>query len=217
MDATHLIYFADPMCSWCWGFAPTMAAVQDRYEGILPIRLIMGGLRPGADTPMSEAAKQGVRPHWAHVTEASGQPFDYAFFEREDFIYDTDPAARAVVVMRALRPSKALDLLERLQRAFYAENQDVTDPQVLADLAAEFGLDRDEFIALHASQETKAETWRDYAIAQRAGVTGFPTLIGGPDAGGVFGVVTRGFAPTQSVIAIIDRWLARAAEPGAVN
>jgi len=217
VDATHLIYFADPMCSWCWGFAPTLRAVRARYDEILPIRLIMGGLRPGTDAPMTEEAKQAIRPHWGQVTEASGQPFDYGFFDREGFVYDTDPAARAVVVMRGLQPERALDFLERAQRAFYAENQDVTDPRVLADLAAEFGLDRRDFLAAHASQAAKEETWRDYAISQRAGVTGFPTLIGGPDQTGVFGVVARGFQPPETVVAIIDRWLARAADPAAVN
>lgn len=217
VDGPHLIYFADPMCSWCWGFAPTMAAVSARYAGILPIRLIMGGLRPGTEEPMTEAAKQAVRPHWGHVTEASGQPFDYGFFDRGGFVYDTDPAARAVVLVRRGRPDRALAFLERVQRAFYAENRDVTDPEVLADLAGEFGLERDSFLADHASQAAKEETWRDYATSQRAGVTGFPTLIGGPDAEGAYGVVTRGFAPTDQVLAIIDQWLTRAAAPARAN
>ncbi|MDR3511909.1 MAG: DsbA family protein [Caulobacteraceae bacterium] len=213
MDGVHLIYFADPMCSWCWGFAPTIAAVRERYGDILPIRVIMGGLRPGTEEPMTEAAKQSMRPHWGHVTEASGQPFDYGFFDREDFVYDTDPAARAVVVVRRARPELALDFLERTQRAFYAENRDVTDPQVLGDLAAEFSLDRDAFLADHASETSKEETWRDYATSQRAGVTGFPTLIGGPGAEGAYGIVAQGFQPPGAVLGIIDRWLARASAP----
>jgi putative protein-disulfide isomerase len=210
VDGLHLIFFADPMCSWCWGFAPTIEAVRARYGELLPIRLIMGGLRPGTEEPMTEAARQAVRPHWAQVSEASGQPFDYGFFDREGFVYDTDPAARAVVVLRRNRPDAALDFLERVQRAFYAENRDVTDPAVLADLAAGFGLDRDAFLAEHATDAAKEETWRDYAISQRAGVTGFPTLIGGPDAEGAYGVVARGFQPPDAVIGIIDRWLATA-------
>jgi putative protein-disulfide isomerase len=210
VDQTHLIYFSDPMCSWCWGFSPTITQVRERYGDILPIRLIMGGLRPGTEEPMSEAAKASIRPHWEHVTEASGQPFDYGFFDREGFVYDTDPAARAVVVVRRHAPERALDFLQRTQRAFYAENRDVTDPEVLAHIAADFGLDREAFLAEHASDAAKQETWRDYAISQRAGVTGFPTLVGGPDANGVFGIVAQGFQPPEAVLGIIDHWLARA-------
>jgi putative protein-disulfide isomerase len=217
MDGAHLIYFSDPMCSWCWGFVPTIAAIRARYGDMLPIRLILGGLRPGTEEPLTEAAKASMRGHWGHVTEASGQPFDYNFFDRNGFVYDTDPAARAVVIVRRHRPDLVLDFLERTQRAFYAENRDVTDPAVLADLAADFGLDREGFLAEHASEAAKAETWRDYAISQRAGVTGFPTLVGGPNAEGAYGVVTRGFQPPDQVLGVLDRWLASAVAPTPAN
>jgi putative protein-disulfide isomerase len=207
---THLIYFSDPMCSWCWGFAPTMAAVRERYGDMLPVRLIMGGLRPGTTDAMAPDSKAGIRGYWEKVSAATGQPFDYGFFDREGFVYDTDPAARAVVIVRRHAPAQALPFLLRAQRAFYAENQDVTDAEVLAALAAEFGLDRDAFLAEHASQEAKDETWRDYAISQRAGVTGFPTLIGGPGEKGVYGVVAQGCQTPEVVIGIIDRWLSNA-------
>lgn len=29
-DRLHLIYFADPMCSWCYGFSPVICPVQER-------------------------------------------------------------------------------------------------------------------------------------------------------------------------------------------
>ena len=217
METTHLIYFADPMCSWCWGFAPTIEAVHARYGEILPIRLIMGGLRPGNTEVMTDKAKDGMRTYWPNVAEASGQPFDYDFLDREGFVYDTDPAARAVVVMRRHHPERALAFLGRAQRAFYAQNRDVTDAAVLADLAVEFGMDRDALLADHASEAAKEETWRDYATSQRAGVTGFPTLIGGPDTTGVYGIVAQGFQPPQAVVDTIDRWLAKAAAPEVMN
>jgi putative protein-disulfide isomerase len=173
----------------------------------LPIRVVMGGLRPGTDQPMTAKAKTEIVGHWNHVHEATGLPFDAAVLEREGFVYDTDPAARAVVVVRRESEETAVRYLAAAQRAFYAENRDVTDGEVLADLAADFGLDREAFLAAWASEEAKQETWRDYAISHRAGVTGFPTLVGGPNAEGVFGVVTRGFAPGEQVLAVLRDWI----------
>ena len=86
-----------------------------------------------------------------------------------------------------------------------------TTEAVLGDLAEELGLDREPFHATWASEEAKEETWRDYAISQRAGVTGFPTLVAGPNDEGVFGVVTRGYAPPEQVVAILKEWLERIA------
>ncbi|HEX5379785.1 MAG TPA: DsbA family protein [Phenylobacterium sp.] len=207
MDGPHLIYFADPMCSWCYGFSPVIADVRRAFGRALPIRLVMGGLRPGTDTLMTEAAKTEIKTHWAHVHEASGLPFDGAVLDRPDFMYDTDPAARAVVRVRREDPDLALSYLGRVQKAFYAENRDVTDPEVLADLAEEFGLEREAFLADFDSDDLKHETWRDYGTSQRAGVTGFPTLVAGPSAEGTYGVVTRGFQPGERILAILHAWL----------
>lgn len=142
----HLVYFADPMCSWCWGFAPALGKIRAAFGDALPVRLIMGGLRPGAASAMTAAAKQEVRTHWEHVRDATGQPFDFGFFDRAEFVYDTDPAARAVVALRRSDPDAALEYFERVQRAFYADNRDVTSAAVLADIAAESGADRDAFL-----------------------------------------------------------------------
>jgi putative protein-disulfide isomerase len=217
MDTAQLIYFSDPMCSWCWGFAPVITAIQRRYGRALPIRLIMGGLRPGTEAPMSAEAWSQLDSHWAHVTEASGQPFHPELKHREGFVYDTDPAARAVVILRRHDMALAIAFLERTQRAFYAENQDVTDPQVLAGLAEGFGVERDSFLDLMASEEARTETWTDYAISQRAGVRGFPTLVAGPNEDGVYGAVTRGYAPPEQVLATLDAWLAGPSDAHAVN
>lgn len=207
MAEPHLIYFSDPMCSWCYGFSPVVEQIRHAYGRALPIRLVMGGLRPGTETPMTDHAKKEVAGHWAHVHEASGLPFDPSAIQRPGFIYDTDPAARAVVVARREDEELALRYLAAVQRAFYAEGRDVTSGDVLADIAAEFGRDRSAFLEEWTSEAARQETWRDYAISQRAGVTGFPTLVGGPNEQGVYGVVTRGYAPPEQVLAVLRDWI----------
>lgn len=211
MEEPHLIYFADPMCSWCYGFSPAIEEIRKAFGRGLPVRVIMGGLRPGTEQEMTEAAKREVAGHWTHVHEATGLPFHEHALDHEGFRYDTDPAARAVVVVRRQGEELAASYLGRVQRAFYAEGRDVTNGEVLADLAAEFGLDREAFLADWSSEEAKQETWRDYAISQRAGATGFPTLVAGPNEEGVYGVVTRGYAPPDQVVAVLKDWISRIA------
>lgn len=207
MDGPHLIYFSDPMCSWCYGFSPVIEEIRRAYGAALPVRVVMGGLRPGTASPMKPEARREIAGHWRHVHEASGLPFDPAVLDRDGFVYDTDPAARAVVIARREGDDLAVRYLAATQRAFYAENRDVTSAEVLGDLAAGFGLDRVTFLEAWAMEDAKQETWADYALSQRAGVTGFPTLVGGPDEHGVFGVVTRGYAPPEQVMAIVKSWI----------
>ena len=211
MDEPHLIYFADPMCSWCYGFSPVIEEIRKAFGRGLPMRTIMGGLRPGTEEAMTEAAKREIVGHWTHVHEATGLPFDEHALDREGFRYDTDPGARAVIVARRQSEELAVNYLARAQRAFYAEGRDLTSGEVLADLAVELGLDRASFLDQWGSEEAKEETWRDYAVSQRAGVTAFPTLVGGPNEAGVYGVVTRGYAPAEQVLSVLKDWISRIA------
>lgn len=204
MTNPHLIYFADPMCSWCWGFSPVIDELRDKFGQSLPIRVIMGGLRPGTTEPLTETSKSEIREHWEHVHEASGQPFDFSFFERQGFIYDSEPPSKAVVAMRRRSMSDALDFLKRTHAAFYAENRDVTSEQVLADLAAEGGVDRDDFLQSLHSEEIKTETWTDFQIAQRAGVRGFPCLISGQDDQAEYSLVTMGYQPAERILSALS-------------
>jgi putative protein-disulfide isomerase len=211
MNAQHLVYFADPMCSWCWGFAPAIEAIGEAWGDTLTIRLVMGGLRPGTTEPMSEAAKTELRGHWRQVTEASGQPFGPSGLDAPGFVYDTDPAARAVVLLRREDPGRAVAFLHTLQRSFYAGGLDVTDPVVLGSLAAGLGRDAEAFAAELGSEAVKQETWRDYAISQGAGVRGFPTLILGPQPDGTYVAISRGFQPPEVVLPTIAARLTAAA------
>jgi len=207
MAGPNLLYVADPMCSWCWGFSPVIGAITERFGDALPIRLMMGGLRPGTTKLLDEAGKRMIREHWEHVHEASGQPFDVHFFDRDRFVYDTEPASNAVVVARRSGMEQALAYLRLVHAAFYAENRDVTNADVLANLAAEIGLDREEFVKAIQSEKAKQETWADFAIAQRAGITGFPTLLAGLGDAAEYAIVTRGYQPADRIVPVLERWM----------
>jgi putative protein-disulfide isomerase len=199
-----LIYFADPMCSWCWGFAPVIQQVRETFSD-LPIQMLMGGLSPGNTQIMDDAAKQEIKKHWQHVNEASGQPFDYDFFQRTDFIYDTEPASRAVIACFRLDSSKALAFLKHLQQAFYKLNQDITSSSQLIELAKEFGLDKAEFKRLLDDPETSRITQLSFDYARHLQVSGFPTLIGQTPVAHT--VLTRGYQPYPQIEENIKRWL----------
>ena len=210
MADNHLIYFADPMCSWCYGFAPVIRALAQQFEGRLPVRMVMGGLRAGNTKEMTEKDREYIRGAWTRVGEASGQPFDFSFFEREHFVYDTEPACRAVVTMRRLAPENALAFKARVSRAFYGENRDTTDVKVLAALVPGFGIDAERFELGMRSAEARNETCRDFLTSQQAGVQGFPLLAAGTEAGG-YALVTSGFRPLDGLPEAIESWLAAGA------
>lgn len=201
----QLIYIADPMCSWCWGFSPVIDRVAAEYADRSQVVLVLGGLRPDNTAPLDAGTKATIRGHWDHVNEASGQPFDYAFFDRESFVYNTEPSCRAVVTARRIRPRSDLGFLAHLHRAFYAQNRDITDADTLCDLAADFGYGRDAFSAEFESREAAADTRKDFALAVELGIRGFPALIAADPTG--LQAITVGYRPWEAVSEQIDRWL----------
>jgi putative protein-disulfide isomerase len=62
MSETRLVYFADPMCSWCYGFSPVITALAERFEDRLPLHMVMGGLRAGNAEPMRPKDKESATP-----------------------------------------------------------------------------------------------------------------------------------------------------------
>ncbi len=208
MTERYFLYVADPMCSWCYAFAPVVTALEQHFRGRLGMRLVMGGLRAGNTQAMRPQDKDYIRNAWTRVNAASGQPFDFSFFDRDGFVYDTEPACRAVVTMRGRDPSRALALMSRIQTAFYAENRDVTSADVLADLAADEGQDRAAFFEALMSPDLRNETFRDFLRAKEMGIEGYPALLVGGVAGG-YALVTHGYRPLDGMPEAIEDWLTK--------
>jgi len=191
----ELVYVADPMCSWCWGFAPIIEKVETSFD--FPLRIVIGGLRPGDRAEPIDRVRDYVLHHWSQVAAASGQPFDHAGLDRDDWMYDTLMADTAVVTMREVAPHETRRFLDTVQRAFYSQRVDVTESEVYRDLVLGFPVDPEEFVTQIRSGEMKAATERDFLEAQWLGVTGFPTLLLRDGASTL--PISYGYAPFETV------------------
>ena len=169
-----------------------------------PLTLAMGSL--GADRaqrPMHDEDKASVREHWLHVHERSDQPFDFGFFERSGFVYDTEPPSRAVALVRGRYPALVVAFFGRLQERFYALGQDVTDPAILAEAAGEFGIGDEAFAGAFDSPALRASVAAEWQQTARLGVTGYPTLLA--LGAGKPHVIAIGWRPADEVLADLER------------
>jgi putative protein-disulfide isomerase len=209
----ELIFIADPMCSWCWGFAPIINTIRNKYVGHLTIQLVVGGLRAGNDHVLDNNAKKNIRHHWEEVRKATGQPFDFSFFDRGDFIYDTEPACRACVTVRGIKADSVLNYLELLHKSFYAHNQDITDTSILVSLATSLGLDAAQFVKVFSSDEARTATQDDFQVACNLGVTGLPTIVAVDKAvlsgtENTYAYLNVGYSPIETIEPLLEEWLA---------
>jgi putative protein-disulfide isomerase len=205
----RLLYVMDPMCSWCWGFAPVLESLAEQaaVAGV-PLQLVLGGLRRDG-VAIDTAARVRYLGYWQAVNASTGQLFNFEQGLPEGLVYDTEPACRALVTARSLDVNSVWPLAKLIQQAFYTQGVDVTRASVLVDLAERAGIPRIVFAEAFDSVEQRAATSADFSWVQDLGISGFPTLLA--ERNGQLALLTNGYQPLEVLAPLLGRWLERAA------
>lgn len=174
----ELIFVVDPMCSWCWGFAPIIEKLRTTLGGEYRFSLVLGGLRTKGEMTWNDRSKEYLRGHWRQVSQRTGQAFSDALFEKESFDYDTYPACKAVITVRELFGMEhAFVYLHRVQEAFYTRSEDITNTEVLIDLLSSITSQRESFRTFFESERAQLLMEHDFAKARSMGANAFPSVV----------------------------------------
>jgi len=136
---------------------------------------VLGGLAPDNDQPMPEQTRQMVQGHWRKIQSSTGTVFNFDFWTLCQPRRDTYKACRAVIA--AARQDAEESMIEAIQKAYYLRAMNPSDPETLADLAAELGLDRPAFVEDFCSVDTEAELRRQFLLRDGLNVRSFPSLV----------------------------------------
>lgn len=201
----RLLYVMDPMCSWCWGFAPVLEALAEQAsQAGVGLHLLVGGLR-FEQQALDQAGRERILGHWQAVRATTGQPFDFERGLPAGLVYDTEPACRALVAARQLQPAKVWSFAQLIQQAFYCEGCDVGNAAQLRRLAGLAGLQEEKFAETFDSQAAHNATTADFDWVQRLGISGFPTLLA--QRGCMTSLLTNGYQPLERLQPLLERWL----------
>ena len=202
-EKATLIYVGDPMCSWCYGFAPELSEAVDALDKTVDIQVVMGGLRPYNTQKMTDLA-DFLKEHWEEVNGRTGQPFSYDILQ-ENYAYDTEPPSRACVVVREMKPELEMDFFKTLQTLFYVRNKDMNVVETYLPLVKEMGLDVEEFKTKFASEEMKKAVKADFEFAGSIGVRGFPSMV--LKKGEEYILISNGYTSSDKIIKSVERVL----------
>ena len=172
-----LLYFADPMCSWCWGFTPVIDEIKKCYADDFKVALVLGGLRPGSRETLTTSLRSEILHHWHEVHKRTGQTFNFDEAMPDGFVYDTEPPSRAVVTMGSIKPDAVLAYFRAIQSAFYLEQKDTTKQGILFEIARQFGVDTDVFQEQFETEDLKKKTFSHFQKTRAYEIRGFPSLI----------------------------------------
>lgn len=206
MRSAQLIYILDPMCSWCWGFNPVMQQVLKQAQAAgVKVTVRVGGLRTGQQAVLDETKRAYIQQHWRTVAQMTEQPFDFGNALPSGFLYDTEPACRALVVARQLDERLLFAFLDSLQRAFYQEALDITQPSVLCGLAVQAGYASEAFCDAFDLQATQVATQADFAWVRNLAISGFPSLLAEHQQ--QYALITNGYQPYTAIEPLLSRWI----------
>ena len=172
-----LYYVGDPMCSWCWGFAQVLEDVLEMLPSGVNLHYVMGGLAPDSDEPMPTDVRKYVQDNWREVAKTTNATFNWDFWELCRPRRSTSPACRAVIAAGLQEEKHIPGMFEAIQRAYYRQARNPSDPATLTELADEIGLDAKRFVDDLDSEGVEQTLQEGFALRRSLEADRFPSLI----------------------------------------
>ncbi len=171
----QLYYIYDPMCSWCWGYAPTWHQLEGELTQHIDVVYGVGGLAEDSSTIMPDEMQVFLQRTWRKISQQLGTEFNYDFWQRCQPRRSTFPACRAVLVAREF--AKEQEMLAAIQQAYYLQARNPSDIDTLQALAIEIGLDENSFLQQMSSQQIEKALQSEIAKVRAMPISGFPSLV----------------------------------------
>ncbi|WP_438000015.1 DsbA family oxidoreductase [Sorangium sp. So ce185] len=214
--------WSDIACPWCYVGKRRLEAALARFPHRDAVEVVWRAfeLDPAAKRVLGAEvsyAERLARKYGASVAKAEAmirQMTEVAAADGLDFHFEkVRPGntfdAHRVLHLAAERGAQGA-VKERLLRAYMTEGEAIGEPEVLARLAGEAGLDPVEVREALAGDAFAAEVRADEAEARAIGVTGVPFFA----FGGRYGV--SGAQPAEALLGVLQRtWDEAAGEPDA--
>ncbi|MCX2741061.1 DsbA family protein [Pontibacter anaerobius] len=172
-----LLYVTNPMCAWCYGFTPVVRRLRALWQGQVQVQVLFGDLQAHETQPLEHGQKEQLALSWHRVQERTYLPFEYRFFIQRSFVYNTEPACRAMLCVRLLRPVLTLEVLRAMHSAFFVDNIDLKDTRELVRLVGLFGIPENLFLTLFESEEIMQQLEDEFAFVDSIGATTFPSIF----------------------------------------
>jgi putative protein-disulfide isomerase len=173
-----LYYVHDPMCSWCYAFAPVWTQIQQQLPASIRVQYVLGGLAPDSDQTMPPETRAYIQEQWRKIMQAvPGTVFNFAFWEQCEPRRSTYPACRAVLLARQQGSEYEIAMIRAIQDTYYLQANNPSDDDTLCALAQQIGLEADAFASALNADTTRRDLLAEISYARSIGGSSFPSLF----------------------------------------
>ncbi|MDW5415848.1 DsbA family protein [Iodobacter sp. CM08] len=171
--------FFDPLCGWCYGAAPALAALKQNSN--IAWQLHPTGLFAHPQAMDAEMAQY----FWSNdqrIAQMTGQVFSQAY--KDNVLgdlskpFNSSDATLAYYLISQAVPEQAIHILHRVQQLRYADG--LQESSAFIQIAIEFGLDGKQFAQDFAAgwpKELSEMTSKAQKTMQQQGLRGVPALL----------------------------------------
>ncbi|MBS4161458.1 DsbA family protein, partial [Klebsiella pneumoniae] len=169
----EIYMFVDPLSPECWALEPAIKKLKIRYGRFFTLRMIAACSITALN--VQKRKKRRLAEAWEKIASKSGMSCDGS-------LWFDNPLSAPYLASLALKAAElqgrkaGLQFLRSMQERLFLNKQDITDEQVLFNIAESTQLDSNEFKKdLHSQSAVKALQC-DMKIAAEMEVTSVPTL-----------------------------------------
>jgi predicted DsbA family dithiol-disulfide isomerase len=200
VSPVRLEVWSDYLCPWCHLGAHRLALLEAEGGVELCFRSFLLRPHPRADRDLHAFVR--YTQSWTRPAAEPDAPAFRVWETSEGPPSHSVPPHLVAKAARALHPQRARALHERLLRAYFAENRDISREVVLRELWVEVGFVEADF-ASASDPAVLRETIDDHNQAVELGITGVPAVrAAGSDA----------FVLGAQPLAVYRRWVSRLRE-----
>ena len=200
MAKQEIMYCFDPLCGWCYGFSPVIRQLEERFGEQISFTAYVGGMVTGERVAPIGDTFSYIKNALQTVEERCGVKFGQGFkemLEEGSYLYNSEPPCQALVVYKSVTQGSSIAMAHQLQEAIFYDGTSLNEPENLAAIVKEEGLDEEAFLQLFQQEKYRAKTYEEFAFVQKLGVSGFPTLLYRKDQ--QLYALSRGYQPYEQL------------------
>lgn len=206
MSTPRLIYVYDALCGWCFGFSPVICQLEEQYRDRIHFDVLSGGMVTGDRIAPVSSMAHIIKTHGPRIEETTGvrfgEPFKDGLLAEGTAIFSSIKPSVALCVLKDLAPEKAVAFAAAVQHAVYVDGHPPDETATYRKLAADAGLDADEFERRMGYPHYGMVATREFAQAAKWGIHGFPSVVLFHNDQGY--LIARGYMPYDTLAAGID-------------
>jgi predicted DsbA family dithiol-disulfide isomerase len=199
-ESETLTMYADYVCPFCYLGKNTLEQYRESRDEPLAVEwhpFDLQGDQRGPDGELDTTADEEDYAQAKENIERLQEEYGVEMSLSIATDVDSKNAQQAALYVRETYPEKFATFHEAVFDALWQDERDIGDPDVLADIATELGIDADDLRAAIADDERETALEERFAAAKQTGITGVPTFA-------YDGYAARGAVPPAQLERLVE-------------